>query len=70
MPIQPARKPSGIETRPGFSSGKSWKSTPGKSEAGLPETTGESSDEQHGRDQPAVDRPDRSRVVKFRQKSE
>src|ERR1041385_1723443 len=27
-PIQPSRKPSGIEIRPGFSSGNQWKSTP------------------------------------------
>ena len=28
MPSQPKRKPSGIETRPGLSSGNQWKSTP------------------------------------------
>ena len=42
VPSQPARKPSGIETSPGFCSGKTWKSTPGNSDSGLPETTGDS----------------------------
>ena len=51
VPSQPKKKPSGIETRPGLSSGNQWKSMPGSVDqrralggrrvGALPDTTGE-----------------------------
>ena len=70
VPIQPARKPSGMETRPGFSSGKTWKSTPGKSASGLPETTGESTTSSTAGTSPPYTDQTAPRVVKLRQNSE
>jgi hypothetical protein len=41
VPITPSRKPSGIETMPGFDSGNQEKSAPVIIEVGEPDTTGE-----------------------------
>lgn len=58
-----------METRPGFSRGKSWKSTPGNSDVGLPETTGETSTRTTAGTSPPYTAQTAPRVVKPRQNS-
>src|SRR5206468_12981859 len=70
VPSQPARKPIGIDTRPGFWSGKYWKSTAGYSDSGLPETTGDSTTRASAGTSPPYTAHTAPRVVKPRQNSE